>query len=616
MESLLFLNEQSAKFMDWQVRILHPRLIKYQFTTKKNEVVNATRFQAYLVGGKPSEYVMATVPFSFKDEQKPSRSAQRFQDKTCWKFSSVLLESNSKAQWNGCPNKAVVILDAPTQMNPLMQGGVEEKALAHFIEPEMKLADILEAFGIAKNVSYKKHIINACVVLFFLLFCEVQTTQAVDCSVFIIEVERHRTEVARGKQVSVCTITVVDDSNSRASITCWEDQAVAMQGCAGQAATILGMIVVKDDNEVKLSIRSSAIVDFTNTPRHAALTDYVKSRDDSTQLVSVTQTWTPSSQTPSCDGEALLACASFLRATGRDEHYAMNSPFQLMGAFASANLADIYTKDGKRLFVQGILRDWSGSVQVSFLDSCALTLFDCRTKEEVDQKLQDNTLSIISNAINVRGLKVGVELHVVQITVADVFVELSKTALRLAELAAFCGPSTDGVLTCSATQLVKTNLSNLSVLIEKGSVVAPHRAVLLVQGTEKSKLIVAGTTQAARIIVSENVKCLLSESDTFVHLRAYASEDMLLDYKLDRRVAVVYVTALHKEKDFMTCIVDRMEPLDDSSETMDKVKRYMKVMQQMSTGPRNMKDIKLALQFVTPESMKRARTISAYPSDA
>ena len=67
----------------------------------------------------------------------------------------MLLESNSKAQWNGCPNKAVVILDAPTQMSPLMNSGVEEKALAHFIEPGMKLADILEAFYVAKRISCK-----------------------------------------------------------------------------------------------------------------------------------------------------------------------------------------------------------------------------------------------------------------------------------------------------------------------------------------------------------------------------------------------------------------------------------------------------------------------------
>jgi hypothetical protein len=95
---------------------------------------------------------MATVPFSFKDEQKPTRASQRFQANTCWKLSSVLLESSSKAQWNGCPNKAVVILDAPTRMNPLMQSGSEEKALALYIEPRMKLADILEAFGITKQM--------------------------------------------------------------------------------------------------------------------------------------------------------------------------------------------------------------------------------------------------------------------------------------------------------------------------------------------------------------------------------------------------------------------------------------------------------------------------------
>ena len=125
---------------------------------------------------------------------------------------------------------------------------------------------------------------------------EVQATQTVDCSVFILEVERNRTEVARGKQVSVCTITVIDDSNSKASITCWEEQAVAMQGCEKKAVTILGMVVVKDDIDIKLSIRNNAIVDFSDTPRHAALHEHYKSQDALTQLVSVTQTWMPSSQ--------------------------------------------------------------------------------------------------------------------------------------------------------------------------------------------------------------------------------------------------------------------------------------------------------------------------------
>ena len=196
MEGLLFLNEQSAKFMDWQVRLLHPRVIHYQFSSKKGDLINATRFQVYLVGSQPSEYVQAIVPFSFKDESKPIRAQQRLLSHTCRTLNSITLDPNSKAQWNGCPNKSVVVLESPTKINPLMMGSEEDKALALFIDPPMRLSDILE----------------------------IQSTQTVDCAVVLQEVQHHRTEVARGKQVSLCTIIVVDDSNSRASITCWEDR--------------------------------------------------------------------------------------------------------------------------------------------------------------------------------------------------------------------------------------------------------------------------------------------------------------------------------------------------------------------------------------------------------
>ena len=74
MESLLALNQSSAKFMDWHLRVVHPRIVQYQFTTRKQEVVNAAKFQAFLVGNKPTEYVMAGVPFCFKDAAKDCQS--------------------------------------------------------------------------------------------------------------------------------------------------------------------------------------------------------------------------------------------------------------------------------------------------------------------------------------------------------------------------------------------------------------------------------------------------------------------------------------------------------------------------------------------------------------
>ena len=52
-------------------------------------MVNATKFQAYLVGADPSQYVQATVPFSFKDEGKPMRASQKFSAQTCGTFKAL-----------------------------------------------------------------------------------------------------------------------------------------------------------------------------------------------------------------------------------------------------------------------------------------------------------------------------------------------------------------------------------------------------------------------------------------------------------------------------------------------------------------------------------------------
>jgi hypothetical protein len=76
----------------------------------------------------------------------------------------------------------------------------------------------------------------------------------------------------------------------------------------------------------------------------------------------VTPVWRASA--PSCDGEAQPVCASFLRAIAREEHYAMKGPFQMMGVYASANLSEIRTKDGQRLYIHG----FAGLVRVGVGD--------------------------------------------------------------------------------------------------------------------------------------------------------------------------------------------------------------------------------------------------------
>jgi hypothetical protein len=85
---------------------------------------------------------------------------------------------------------------------------------------------------------------------------------------------------------------------------------------------------------------------------------------------------------------------------------------------------------------------------------------------------------------------------------------------------------------------------------------------------------------------------------------------------LDAETAVVFVTALKQEDSVQTCVVDKMQKVDSSKEALSKAMKCMKALQEMSIRPREGKDEKRASEFVTPDSMKRARTIHAYPSDA
>jgi hypothetical protein len=175
-----------------------------------------------------------------------------------------------------------------------------------------------------------------------------------------------------------------------------------VQGYQGHPATFFGLMAVRENGEFRLTIRNSGLIDFTTDPRHIALSEYWQAKGESTDMKLVTPAWKAAA--PSCDGDAQLVCASFLRATAKEEHYAMKSPFQVMGVYATANLAEIRTKDGQRLYIHGVLRDWSGSVSVSFLDSCALTLLQRALTEEVDQQEAAECLSVIPEQVNVRGI--------------------------------------------------------------------------------------------------------------------------------------------------------------------------------------------------------------------
>jgi len=75
-----------------------------------------------------------------------------------------------------------------------------------------------------------------------------------------------------------------------------------------------------------------------------------------------------------------------------------------------------------------------------------------------------------------------------------------------------------------------------------------HRVLLLVQGTSGSQLDPVGEAKSVKEqsyrVTSNKVRCLLSETESFIDLHGYCDFDHMMTYRLDKDVALVVVSAV------------------------------------------------------------------------
>jgi hypothetical protein len=153
----------------------------------------------------------------------------------------------------------------------------------------------------------------------------------------------------------------------------------------------------------------------------------------------------------------------------------------------------------------------------------------------------------------------------------------------------------------------------LAVKCSDGTVMAPYQAKLLVQGTQKTLLVVRDTSPDARIMNSVNVKCVMSDAGGFT-LRSYCHESSLLEYQLGTDQALVYVSAIVKRDGVDVLIVDSMQKIEREQHVV--VRTYMTSAIIMAQCAREAVDNDRVRSLVTPESNKRANTLGRLPSDA
>ena len=112
-ETLKNMNNTTAKYARWYVRVLDPKVIDYSFLCK-GERIPAKKFQCILVSKAPDQYMLGLVPFDFKDRNAATKAAAKFVADSVWELKTPAFDGKAKAEFNGCPIKAVVLLSTPT----------------------------------------------------------------------------------------------------------------------------------------------------------------------------------------------------------------------------------------------------------------------------------------------------------------------------------------------------------------------------------------------------------------------------------------------------------------------------------------------------------------------
>ena len=147
----------------------------------------------------------------------------------------------------------------------------------------------------------------------------------------------------------------------------------------------------------------------------------------------------------------------------------------------------------------------------------------------------------------------------------------------------------DGVLAAPAERVVDDPMLGLAVRSDDKGIISAHRILLLVQGTgtsvtryleqvtrcrhfsdlepmdEKCQSV---TAQSFRVM-SENARCLLSDTETYIDLHGYCDFQGMLQYRLDKDVALVFMSAWSKSQvsDRQVATIEHMRKLGEEEKT-------------------------------------------------
>ena len=565
-ETLKNMNLETAKHAQWVVRVLAPKLIRYSFQAKQ-KTVQAEKFQCLLVSTIPTQFMIGSVPFNFAAPQAARQAFQKFRAGLCFRVQQPEFDGRMKAEYISTSIKKALLLTNPATVTAVPPTATDMlKDVADHVDVGMSLTNVLGRL----NKMYWPQTQT--------LSGGTRQTQLLNLTGKVNSLSSAKQVIVAGRTRKVSAMELADQEASLVEVHVWDEAHEQLEGVnEGEGITIVGCSAQREANSelVKLNLWDSGYV-LKSGPKAQALSSWNPQQQSLTKLTTV---FTPSNPLLPTDCESLPTCAAALA----------NPPKLSEDRVIQVNrcLIDIptreeqmFTQDGKRLYSSCRLRDWSGAVDVDLVSEAMLTLYGCKTQEEVREALATGALKVTLSRVNARGIlrptDTGSKTLIGQIEESPLDAPVSAKAMRA--MLGLSEVSGEVVLAAPAGRV--QDLSGLVLESSDRGFLPAHRVLLLVKGTTSSTLEPIGetgqslTAQSFRV-ASKEARCLLSDSEVYVNLYGYCDFSSMLQHRLDKDTALVLASALEVAPDTneKTFTVEHMVKVQD----VDKLKTSLDI---------------------------------------
>jgi len=563
-ETLKNMNVQTAKHASWVVRVLSPKIIPYTFNSKGQQVA-AEKFVCLLVSKDPKQFMFGSVPFSFANKKAARQAFERFQDGACFRVQQPEFDSKFKTEFMSTSIKRALLLTKPTELQAIAIADAETlKDIACYVDLGLSLTQVMDRL---KSIAWQA----------------AQTLSGPARQVQLLNVTGKVQSLLPLKQVTVAgrtrnvaSVELVDQEGCVVELSVWDEAYNQVSPLSlGQGITIVGCSAQRDGEQVKLSLWEAAHV-LTGGPIAQSLTRWDPQGAERKKLTAV---FSASGPLLPVESIAVPTCAAALANAPK---LTSERVFQINRCIIDVPTREdqMFTQDGKRLYSNCRLRDWSGSVDVDLVSEAMLQMYGLSSHEEVVQALADQSLTVNLSRFNARGvlrptLLSGMKALIGLVQESPLDAVVSAKAMRdMLGLATVTG---DIVLPAPATCV--HDFGGLALETSEKTYISAHRVLLLVKGTTPSKLDSFGeqsqplAAQSFRIS-SIKTQCLLSDTEVFVNLYGYCAFNNMLQYRLDKDTALVLASAVDidpvtQEKTFTVEHITKVQDVDNLKKSLE-----------------------------------------------